>query len=215
MCDTDSCCDITRPAAPVAAPTRVDFGPVYRVLRHEALGVSARRIAAGLTWAEARELCDALNADIGVQYPGLTMGRPICTVERAMPKIRRGLPAAIGDLAILKFASEPRSLAGGAQMFREWLAVGRVEALKQLRVLDGRGELMGQGRVVGHLSAEEIDPGRALALLAQRAAAAVMFGGEFTNLQAIAHAVALALRPEMRWVSTTDVLAGLSERAAL
>lgn len=74
---------------------------------------------------------------------------------------------------------------------------------------------MGQGRVVGYLSAEEIDPGRAMGLLTQRAAAAVMFGGEFSNLQAIAHAVAPALRPEARWVSETDVQDGRSERAAI
>lgn len=74
---------------------------------------------------------------------------------------------------------------------------------------------MGQGRVVGYLCAEEIDPDRAMELLAERAAATVMFGREFSNLQAITHAVAPALRPEARWVSTTDVLAGLSERAAL
>lgn len=214
MCDTDASCDFTRPAAPIAAPTSGDLGPVYRVLHYEALGVPSRPLAAGLTWAEARELCEALNAEIRAQFPGLTMARPICTIERAMPMIHRGLPKSIGDQAILKFASEPRSLAGGALVFREWFEVGRVEALKPLRVVNVRGELMGQGGVVGYLSADEIDPGRAMELVAQRAAKAAMFGGEFSNLQAIAHAVAPALRPEARWVSVTDVQDGVRRAIA-
>lgn len=213
MCDTASPCDITRPVAPVEPYSPPDFGSVYRVLRHEALGRAAQRLAAGLTWAEARDLCEALNAEIGAQFPGRTLARPICTIERALPTIRRGLPKSIGDLAVLKFSSEPRQLAGAAEVWREWLAVGRIEALKPLRVLDGQGGLMGQGKLVGYLSAEEIDPGRAMALLAQRAAAAVMFGGEFSSLQAIAHAVAPALRPEARWVSEANAAFVLSPAA--
>ncbi|HEY0947460.1 MAG TPA: hypothetical protein VGD81_19410, partial [Opitutaceae bacterium] len=93
---------------------------------------------------------------------------------------------------------------------REWFEVGRVADLKPLRVVNGRGKVVGQGRVVGHLSAQDIDPARALEILAQRAAAAVKFGGEFSNLRAIAHAVARALRPVARWVSETDVPASCS-----
>lgn len=202
MCDTDASCDFTSPAAPVAKTSNADFGQVYRVLRREAIGAPARCMAAGLSWGEARPLCDALNAQIGAQFPGLTMARPMCSIERVLPMIHREAPAAVGDLAILKFASDPRCFARGAEVWREWFEVGRVEALKPLRVANGTGDVMGQGRVVGHLSAEEIDPGFAMEILAQRAAAAVMFGGEFSTLQAIAHAVAPALRPVARWLFT-------------
>lgn len=210
MCDTDASCDLIRPAATVAETSNADFGQVYRVLRREEIGAPARCMAAGLSWGEARRLCDALNAQIGAQFPGLTMARPICSIERALPTIYRGAPAAVGDLAILKFASDPRRLAGGAEVWREWFEVGRVADLKPLRVVNGRGKVVGQGRVVGHLSAQDIDPARALEILAQRAAAAVKFGGEFSNLRAIAHAVARALRPVARWVSETDVPASCS-----
>lgn len=203
MCHTDTPCDFTRPAATVAETSNAGFGPVYRVLRRDEIGAKARCMAAGLSWGEARRLCDSLNARIGTQFPRLTMARPICSIERALPTIQRGAPAAVGDLAILKLASEPRRLAGGAEVWREWFEVGRVADLKPLRVLNGSGAPMGQGRVVGHLSAKEIEPGLAMQILAQRAAAAVKFGGEFSNLQAIAHAVAPALRPGERWVSET------------
>lgn len=195
MCDTDSPCDITRPADPPPVLTPTDFGPVYRLLRSEWGGAPEVCIAAGLTWAEARRDSDALNAEIGAQYPGLTMARPVVWIERVLPTIhRRGTPA-VGDLVVVRFASERTRGPGGVETWREWLEVGRVVAVAPLRVRSRHGEWIESGKPVGFVRAAEVDPERALSLLERHDfRQGTRLWGNYERASQIADAIAGAMR---------------------
>lgn len=196
MCDTDSSCDITRPAAPPPAFTPSNYGPVYRILRSEQGGAPETCIAEGLTWAEAQRECGALNAQISTQYPGRTMARPVVWIERALPTIHRKDLPVVGDLAVLRFASERQRGAGGVETWREWLELGPVVAVSTLRVRTRHGEVVAVGKPVGFVRAAEIDTEQALPLLERHdfRRGAWLWGHYETTVQ-IAHALAPALRP--------------------
>lgn len=196
MCDTDSSCDITGRAAPPPPFTPSDFGPVYRILRSDEGGAPAHCIAEGLTWTVARRECGALNAQISAQYPGRTMARPVVWIDRALPTIhRKGLPV-VGDLVVVRFASERQRGAGGVETWREWLELGPVVALNSVRVRSRHEGIIEVGKTVGFIRAAEVDTEKALALPERHDfRRGTQLWGHYETTVQIAHAIAPALRP--------------------
>jgi hypothetical protein len=196
VCDTDSSCDITRRAAPAPAFTPSDFGPVYRILRSDAGGAPAHCLAEGLTWTVAQRECGALNAQISAQYPGRTMARPVVWIDRALPTIHhKGMPV-VGDLVVVRFASERQRGAGGTETWSEWLELGPVVAVSTLRVRTRNGEVVEPSKPVGFVRAAEIDTEQAIPLLERHDfRRGTWLWGHYETTVQIAHALAPALRP--------------------